>query len=238
VSINDLALDQSTIERNLAEAEAFKAQADRDSAQAECNRHMAAYHAASSRYSVRDYAWRELADSEHRIYHMIGDISEDSAHMATEYLSRWARADISKPVEIHLSTFGGSAFAGMALVDDILAHRRNGLYLIIRVRGTAASMGAILLQAADKRVVGPSSTLLIHKLSTMVAGSLDQIEDMQTWLKIVQERAVDMFAERCAAAITATRPLTRPQIKAGMNRKDWAIGPSDSVALGLADEIG
>ncbi len=229
---------QARLDRDLAEAESFRAQAERDRWQAEYNRHSAAQQEASTQDTLSSAAFRGAADVEHRTYHLIGEINEASAHACAEFLSRWARQSPVTPVGIVLSTFGGDVFPGMALVDTILALRANGLPVTITVRGTAASMGAILLQAADRRIVGPSSTLLIHKISTMVAGSLDQIEDMQTWLKIVQEQAVDMFADRCASAPSATKPLTRAQVKACMNRKDWAIGPGEAVALGLADEVG
>jgi len=240
VSLNDssLALDQSTIERNLAEAGAFRQQAERDRWQGEYNRHSAAQQQAQTRDYLDRSEFASAADVENRIYHLIGTVTEDSAHQCAEFLTRWARQSPLDSVGIILSTFGGEVFPGMALVDTILALRANGLPVTITVRGTAASMGAILLQTAGRRIVGPSSTLLIHKISTVVGGSLDEIEDRQTWLKIVQEQAVDLFAERCGSAPNATKPLSKAQIKAGMNRKDWAIGPADAVALGLADEIG
>ena len=124
---------QARIERDLAEAEAFRQQAKRDRWQAEYNKHSADQQQAQTRDYLDRSEFASAADVENRIYHLIGTVTEDSAHQCAEFLTRWARQSPLDSVGIILSTFGGEVFPGMALVDTILALRANGLPVTITV---------------------------------------------------------------------------------------------------------
>jgi ATP-dependent Clp endopeptidase proteolytic subunit ClpP len=66
----------------------------------------------------------------------------------------------SKPINILMYNAGGHVEAGMAIFDAI---RQCKNLVRITVYGTAKSMGAIILQAADERVLAPNATLMIHR---------------------------------------------------------------------------
>jgi len=199
-------------------------------------------HAAHVAGHLADMAFNRAADSEHRIYHFYGPVDGDAVRVCREHLTRWARLDNDQPVEIVLTTGGGSAWDCMALVDDMLALEDNGLDIGVTVRGTAASAGAIILQAASpgRRRMGPSSTILMHKISTVAKGSLDQIEDQQHWMQVMQARVYELFADRCASAPNAdpAKRLDRTSIEAKMERRDWVEGPQSALEQGLIDAIG
>jgi ATP-dependent protease ClpP protease subunit len=184
----------------------------------------------------RHFDWARASDLDHRVHWLTGyigydrKIQENSVLDACEFLGRSARLDMDLPVQIMINSHGGDAFQGMALVDQMLALREQGLQIICTVRGVAASMAAIILQAATVREMGPSSSLLVHKPSVELAGSLDQIEDARNWLDIYQERQVDLFAERSS--------LSRTEIKRGMSRKDWTFSPTRALEAGFIDRIG
>lgn len=191
---------------------------------------------------LADMRFSRASDVDHRIYHFYGPVDGESVRVCREHLTRWARLAPAEPVEIVLTTGGGSAWDCMALVDDMLALEAKGLDIGVTVRGTAASAGAIILQAATpgRRKMGPSSTILIHKMNTVLKGSLDQIEDQQHWCRIMQERVYDLFAERCASAPNADpeKRLDRAAIVAGHERRDWVEGPQSAREQGLIDDIG
>jgi ATP-dependent protease ClpP protease subunit len=228
---------QVRIDRDMAEASKLRSEERREHWQAQYNE--ASFQQQRMTVdSIRErHEWERAADFENRIYHLIGELDAVNLHACGETLSRWARIDSGKPVEVQITSPGGDAFHGMALFDHIMALRANGLYVVGTVRGTAASMGAILLQACSKRRAGPCSTQVLHKISTAAFGSLDQIEDRTTWMKIIQEQVYDIFAERCGAS-GAAEPLTRDEIVRNMDHRDWSLNPQDQLRLGLIDEIG
>lgn len=64
-----------------------------------------------------------------------------------------------KPITIIMNNPGGDEYHGMAIYDAIKACKNH---VTIIVFGMAMSMGSIILQAADKRVMSPSSRIMIH----------------------------------------------------------------------------
>ncbi len=130
---------------------------------------------------------------------------------------------------------GGSVIDGMALYDHIVAHSKRGggtHEITIIVRGFAASMGGILLQAADKRVCGPEAYVLIHKISTMTGGSLDDIEDEVKLLKLMTSRVEDIFCSRSGGKLSKTI------LRRNWTRRDWWLDSTSAKRLGVVDAIG
>jgi ATP-dependent protease ClpP protease subunit len=216
------ALGSSEYFKNVAETAYADAQAERE-------RLLTKIDTIELQAKQRSYEWALASDVDHRVYWLDSEIKRSTVSEVYDFLSRCYRVAPAEPVRLILTSPGGDAWSGMALVDHMLALRQQGLYITVTVRGTAASMAAILLQAGTVRQMGPSSTLLVHKISSGMSGSLDQIEDWTKWLEIYQERQVDLFAERST--------LSRAEIKRGMNRKDWSLSPAQALEAGFIDEI-
>jgi len=64
-----------------------------------------------------------------------------------------------KPINIIMNNVGGDEYHGMGIYDAI-DNCRN--HVTIRVHGHAMSMGSIILQAADRRLMTPNSRIMIH----------------------------------------------------------------------------
>lgn len=64
-----------------------------------------------------------------------------------------------KPITIIMNNLGGDWYHGMAIYDAIRACKSP---VTIRAFGHAMSMGSIILQAADKRVLSENSRFMIH----------------------------------------------------------------------------
>lgn len=165
-------------------------------------------------------------------------VSEASADELLQCMSVWHEHDREAPWTIHLNSVGGQEFAGYAVIEDLRAHskRCGGTHdVTIKVRGVAASMGGMILQAADHRIIGRYSTLMIHKGGMTYDAehslTVDQMADDVEWQRQSVERMIDLFLER-------TNLLTRQQIRRAISRKDWWIPAPAAVELGLADEIG
>jgi ATP-dependent Clp endopeptidase proteolytic subunit ClpP len=152
-----------------------------------------------------------------------------------EKLDTWHRLDPEAPWTIVMNSPGGSVIDGMALFDHLAAHSLRGggtHHLTIICRGYAASMAGILAQAADDRVCGPESYLMLHKVSTITGGSLDDIEDEVEFLKMITTRVEDIFVNRSGGK------LTRATLRRKWARRDWWVSSQDALKYGLVDRIG
>jgi ATP-dependent Clp endopeptidase proteolytic subunit ClpP len=65
----------------------------------------------------------------------------------------------TKPIHILMNNPGGDWYHGMAIYDAI---HLSSCHCTIAVYGYAMSMGSVILQAADSRVMMPNSRLMIH----------------------------------------------------------------------------
>lgn len=65
----------------------------------------------------------------------------------------------TKPITIIMNNPGGEWYNGMAIYDSIKDSKSK---CTIKVYGSAMSMGSIILQAADHRIMMPNSRMMIH----------------------------------------------------------------------------
>jgi len=116
-------------------------------------------------------------------YTFYDEVSEDSVKNCLAELSSWSRRFPAKPIILILNSPGGEVIAGLALFDYILKLRSDGHHVTVIVLGMVASMGGILLQAGDTRVMGKYSQLLIHEVSAGTSGILPAMEDSVAFFK-------------------------------------------------------
>jgi ATP-dependent Clp endopeptidase proteolytic subunit ClpP len=64
-----------------------------------------------------------------------------------------------EPITIIMNNPGGDWYHGMAIYDAIKACKSH---ITIKVMGMAMSMGGIILQAADERIMAPNSRFMMH----------------------------------------------------------------------------
>jgi ATP-dependent Clp endopeptidase proteolytic subunit ClpP len=249
---NTVAKTQAEID---AEVEARKAEAVKAIAEAKKAEQEAAYFAAQTRRELataeqeecelsvakinlsiqHELRQRQLAnDAYHHVYQFTGKVDDKSVSDCIHELSYWhrqcrANQEEACPITIVFYSPGGSALAGFALFDYIGFLRRSGHHVTTVCSGWAASMGAILTQAGDTRVMGPESYLLIHQVSGGAIGSTGDIEDTAEFMKKMNKRMAGIFAKRSTLSIRA--------IEARMERKDWTIDSDEALKLGLVDEV-
>lgn len=146
----------------------------------------------------------------------------------------WATHRPDGPWTIHLNSVGGEAWAGIGIIDELIAQSVRGggsHHITIKVRGVAASAAAMILQSADRRVIGRNSQMMIHKGSSGVWGTADDIADEHAWWQASVDQMVDLFLSR-------TTQITRNEFMRKINRRDWWLTAEEAVDIGFADEIG
>jgi ATP-dependent Clp endopeptidase proteolytic subunit ClpP len=173
---------------------------------------------------------RELAVFHRQhVYLFSGAVDGATVDKCIAELNYWHRTAPECAIEIVFTSPGGSVIHGMALYDYIQELRRAGHYITTATRGWAASMGGILLQAGDNRVMGAEAYILIHEVASFAAGKIGEIEDELALLKKMSDRVVQIFASRSK--------LTPQRIRNGWRRKDWWIDSTEAFKLGLVDEV-
>lgn len=185
-------------------------------------------------------------DHYHYLYRFTEAVAAGSVRKCIDKLVVWQRQSAhleeKPPIEIEFFSPGGSVIDGMALFDFIQQLRAAGHHVTTSATGYAASMGGILLQAGDKRVMGREAYVLIHEVSFGAAGKIGEIEDEVAFIKKIQDRVLDIFASRSKEAAAredtqCTKPLTKRQLKAGWNRKDWWLSSDECLIHGIVDEV-
>lgn len=90
---------------------------------------------------------------------LVGEITQQTL---TEFIPVVMRLDVKKHpdgIHIYMTSPGGQGTAGMALYD-FLCTRKNDITII--AQGECSSVAALVLQAADRRLISPHSRMLLH----------------------------------------------------------------------------
>jgi ATP-dependent Clp endopeptidase proteolytic subunit ClpP len=100
--------------------------------------------------------------------HLLHDLDQRLRTVSTTF------EDYKPHIKLHINSFGGSLFAGMAVVDTI-RNLKSDVYTYID--GAAASAATIISVVGKKRSIGKNSMMLIHQLSTSAYGKFSELED-------------------------------------------------------------
>lgn len=165
-------------------------------------------------------------------YRLSGSVDDKSVTQATLVLTRWSRLSPRCNIEIVFNSPGGDVVNGMALFDFLMELRAKGHVITTVVRGYAASMAGILLQAGNRRVIGAESYVLIHEISAGMMGSFGELSDRLEWMRVVQDRVLDIFALRSGGK------KTRNDFAVAWKRTDFWLDSKAAIEWGVADEIG
>lgn len=238
------ALEAAEIAKLAAEVAALQAEAAKDIALAEKESHNAAISAITlaERKRVEDLTLVQDHYQHHHVFE--GAVRSDTVFGLLNTMSAWHRTDPESSWTIDMNSPGGSVIHGMHLFDQIAAYSLRGggtHHITIAVRGYAASMGGILLQAADKRLIGREAYLMIHEISAGAGGKIGEIKDDVKWYERVCARIVDIFVARAGEAATKndkTVGITKAAFKKSWERTDWWLDSDESLKLGFVDAIG
>jgi len=157
-------------------------------------------------------------------------ITQASVLELTTTLEDWSSENPDLPIRITLNSPGGDVLASFALVDELNHLRNKGHKLTIAVYGMAASAAAWVLQAADYRIIGANSTILIHEISSGSQGKLSDLKASMARSQSLQDQFLKLLAKRSRLTIK----LMHLRIDGG---KDWWLSADEAKRFGLVDEI-
>jgi len=191
---------------------------------------------------VRAERFTLAGDHYHHQLHFAAPVDYKSVDKALQQLAVWDRQNPECDINITINSPGGDAIAGLHLFDQLVAYSLRGVdgkgtggghhKVTVTVRGHAASMAGILLQAADERVIGPTSWLMIHEISAGTGGKIGEIKDDYEWFKVMCEQIAEVFVVRSGGKISAK------DFAAKWTDRNWWINAKDSLKFGFVDRIG
>lgn len=136
----------------------------------------------------------------------------------------------SKPIFVHMNNLGGSWDHGMAIYDSIRASTSH-IYGICW--GMAMSMGSIIAQACDSRIVAPHCTFMVHDGFNDLSGSRKSVEAWAKHTTKIRKRMYEIYFSRMKSA----KPrITMEKIEA-LCSHDTIFTAEEAIDNGLGDWI-
>lgn len=168
--------------------------------------------------------------------YFLGEINEEEAERFSKTLLIMAisrHGNPNAPITVFINSGGGSVGAGLAMMEMMYKVKRDfGVVVNTVVTGYAYSMGAIILQAGDKRSMGQFSTLMLHGGSWVLSGEDEKIfKDYHKLAEHYRQIVGELFAERSG------RHNAKWWERFIYSGHDKFLTPRECLALGLVDEI-
>lgn len=135
-------------------------------------------------------------------------------------------------IPIIIDSYGGEVYALLAMVDLIKACEKPVATIVL---GKAMSCGAILLTCGDEdlRFAAPNATIMIHDLSLMALG---KIEDVKAETK-EGERLNRIIFDLMDKNIGAKKNTLLNTIRKSHNGTDWFLNSKQAKKLNIVNHI-
>jgi ATP-dependent protease ClpP protease subunit len=96
-------------------------------------------------------------------------------------------------IYIHINSFGGSVFAAMSTIDTII---NCPIPIVTIIEGAAASAATLISVVADHRIITRNSFMLIHQLSSMTWGKMEDLEEEMGNLRKLMNRIKKIYTDK------------------------------------------
>jgi ATP-dependent Clp protease, protease subunit len=146
----------------------------------------------------------------------------------------------TEPATIHLQTIGGCWYAGMGIYDAITSCEFD---VSIIGYSQVCSMGTVIMQAADKRLLCPNAVFMCHFGSTDASGDYQSSQNYSALDKKNAEKMLSIYAEKCSKTgqfflereynVSKTKQYIKRKLKDG----DWYLSAEEAVYYGFVDGI-
>lgn len=146
-------------------------------------------------------------------------------------LTAYAESNPEGDIKLIINSPGGGVTAGFRLFGKLRELSHRGHHITTVVSGMAASMGGVLVQAGDTRLMDAHAELMLHQASSGAWGPAYSIADTAERLNDMGKKIMDIFVDR------ARGKLTHAVIEEKWDRRDWWVPTSEAVERGLVDAV-
>lgn len=163
-----------------------------------------------------------------RTIYLDDEIDENSASVFIKNLRYLDKT--TGDINIIMNCEGGCVTNGFAMFDAIKACQNE---ITIKVLGASMSMATVVLQAADKRVMGTNARLMIHKGEMALNDHVTNVEKAVEEGKELEQMMVDIYLDK----MQEVNPNFKKHQLKKMLDFDTYISARKCLELGLIDEI-
>lgn len=184
------------------------------------------------------YCFRQEAGSNNHQLYIYDDVSEygtfdwwtweyKESETSAEFF-RKALAEIPEEdtIELHINSYGGSVKEGVAIYNQL--KQKKCKEIVAYVDGFAYSIASIIMQAADRRIMGLGTSLLIHNMWLTAQGNADDLRKAADDLDVLMESNRQIYMERIN--------ISEEELIEMLDTETY-LTPQKAVEMGFADEV-
>lgn len=180
---------------------------------------------------------QEAGSNTHQLY-IYDDVSEygdfdwwtweytESKTSAEYFRKALAAIPETDTIELHINSYGGSVKEGVAIYNQL--KQKKCKEIVAYVDGFAYSIASVIMQAADRRIMGLGTSLLIHNMWLSIAGNAEDLRKAADDLDVLMESNRQIYLERIN--------ITEEELIEMMDNETY-LTPDQAVEMGFADEI-
>lgn len=144
------------------------------------------------------------------------------------------------PITIYLQTVGGCWWSGMGVYDAIKLCKCK-----VTIVGYAqiCSMGTVIMQAADRRILMPNCVFMCHYGSSEISGDYLSSQNEARMEREMTNKMVEIYAEKChrCGQFFMDRGDSLGKVKTYIKRKmkdgDWYLNADQALDYGFIDKV-
>lgn len=134
-----------------------------------------------------------------------------------------------KTLNLHVNSPGGSVFEGLAIYGALVKwSEKNQAKIIAHIDGWAASIASVIIMCADEIRIAESAQIMVHKPSSIVWGTADDMRRESDVLDSIEEAIVDVYTARTGG--------DREEISGWVQDETWFRGQA-AIDAGFADVL-
>ena len=163
----------------------------------------------------------------HREIECVGEIDADLVYSIIRQLRYLQRQDPNKEITMFINSPGGEVSSGLALYDVMKAVRCPIRTVCV---GSAASMGAVIFVAGDRREILPHARVMIHDplIANGIGGSALRLQSVSEHLMRTRETTAKLLAKHTGKTVEEIYEKTAT---------DTFFYGQEAVEFGLADAV-
>jgi ATP-dependent protease ClpP protease subunit len=136
--------------------------------------------------------------------------------------------DALETLELDIHTPGGSILDGYRIHNSLMQMRSRGVRVVATVNTLAASMGSVVIMAADEVNIVQGGRIMIHEAQQSVSGNAADHERSAKILNEMSDEIAEIYADR-----TKT---TKEEMRNLMKAETW-MGAQEALDRGFVDYI-
>lgn len=143
---------------------------------------------------------------------------------AGQFVAELNALDVAE-LNVHINTPGGDVYDGVAIYNALVDHPADVTTI---VDGMAASIGSVIAQAGDVRIMQRASQMMIHEASALCVGNAADMRECAGMLDKASDMIADVYAFRAGGKAETWR--------SAMGNETW-YSSDEAVSAGLADTV-